>query len=85
MATAPPVERGWPPGRHPPLKRSLTIKGHRSSVTLEEPFWQGFREIAGARGLSLNALAAEIDAERNPEIPLASAIRVYVFETLRAG
>ncbi|MEL6577901.1 MAG: ribbon-helix-helix domain-containing protein [Pseudomonadota bacterium] len=58
---------------------------HRSSVTLEEPFWQGFREIASKRRLSLNALAAEIDAARDPEIPLASAIRVYVFQTLRAG
>ncbi|MEM7499897.1 MAG: ribbon-helix-helix domain-containing protein [Pseudomonadota bacterium] len=83
MTGAPPDPRAWPPGRHPPLKRSLTIRGHRSSVTLEEPFWQGFRGIAAARGLSLNALAAEIDEARDPEIPLASAIRVYVFETLR--
>ncbi|MEO1721316.1 MAG: ribbon-helix-helix domain-containing protein [Pseudomonadota bacterium] len=81
--TPPHPERAWPPGRHPPVKRSLTIKGHRSSVTLEEPFWQGFREIARTRNLSFNALAAEIDAARNPESPLASAIRVYVFETLR--
>lgn len=85
MDSSPDADRAWPPGQHAPLKRSLTIKGHRSSVTLEEPFWQGFREIASKRRLSLNALAAEIDAARDPEIPLASAIRVYVFETLRAG
>ncbi|PYE85887.1 ribbon-helix-helix domain-containing protein [Pseudoroseicyclus aestuarii] len=60
-----------------PVKRSLTLQGHRTSVSLEEAFWQGFRASAAARGLPLNRLAAEIDAARG-EIGLASAIRVYV-------
>ncbi|MEM6906411.1 MAG: ribbon-helix-helix domain-containing protein [Pseudomonadota bacterium] len=63
-----------------PLKRSLTLQGHRTSVSLEEPFWQAFREIAALRGMSVNALAAELDAAREPPASLASAIRLYVFE-----
>ncbi|MEM6676965.1 MAG: ribbon-helix-helix domain-containing protein [Pseudomonadota bacterium] len=70
-------------GQHRPKKRSLTLSGHRSSVSLEDPFWEGFRAIAAARGQSLNALAAQIDSARDPAVPLASAIRVFVFETLR--
>ncbi len=66
-----------------PVKRSLTLHGHRTSVSLERAFWDAFREIAAARGLSVNALAAEIDAARTPPASLASAIRVHVLETLR--
>lgn len=61
-----------------PVKRSLTIRGHRTSVTLEAPFWEAFRAIATARGQSLNMLAAEIDAGRTSDVGLASAIRVFV-------
>lgn len=61
-----------------PVKHSLTLKGHRTSVSLEEPFWRAFREIAAAQGRALNDLAAEIDAARGTECGLASAIRVYV-------
>ena len=67
-----------------PLKRSLTLRGHRTSVSLEEAFWQEFRRIAEARGQSLNALAARIDAGRG-DVGLASAIRVFVLDTLRAA
>ncbi|MEM8579234.1 MAG: ribbon-helix-helix domain-containing protein [Pseudomonadota bacterium] len=66
-----------------PVKRSLTLRGHRTSVTLEEPFWRAFKAIAAEDGKAINALAAEIDAERGLEVGLASAIRVYVFERLR--
>jgi len=66
-----------------PVKRSLTLQGHRTSVSLEEPFWQAFREIARARGRPLNALAAEIDAARDPATGLASALRVYVLAWYR--
>jgi predicted DNA-binding ribbon-helix-helix protein len=66
-----------------PVKRSLTIRGHRTSVSLEAAFWDAFREIATARGRSVNALAAEIDATRTPPGSLASAIRVFVLHTLR--
>ena len=61
-----------------PVKRSLTLKGHRTSVTLEDEFWVAFKAIAADKCLALNALAAEIDRERGLEASLASAIRVYV-------
>lgn len=61
-----------------PEKRSLTIRGHRTSVSLEAAFWEAFREIAEAEGKALNALAAEIDADRSEETNLASAIRLHV-------
>ena len=67
-----------------PVKRSLTLRGHRTSVSLEAAFWEEFRRIAARRGLSVNALAAEIDAARRPPGSLASAIRVHVLEDLRA-
>ena len=41
-----------------PVKRSLTLRGHRTSVSLEEPFWQAFRDIAATRGIPLNQLAS---------------------------
>lgn len=61
-----------------PRKRSLTIRGHRTSVSLEDAFWDEFQRLAGDRGLSVNALATRIDAERGVEAGLASAIRVFV-------
>ncbi|MBC7132708.1 MAG: ribbon-helix-helix domain-containing protein [Roseovarius sp.] len=67
-----------------PVKRSLTLMGHRTSVSLEEPFWQAFREIAREEGRALNALAAEIDAARAPDTGLASAIRLFVLAHYRA-
>lgn len=60
-----------------PVKRSLTLKGHRTSVSLETEFWQAFQNIAQKEGISINALAAQIDASRE-DVGLASAIRVYV-------
>jgi len=66
-----------------PVKRSLTLQGHRTSVSLEEPFWQAFRDIARAEGRALNTLAAEIDATRDPQTGLASAIRVFVLRHYR--
>ncbi|QGX98324.1 aryl-sulfate sulfotransferase [Roseovarius faecimaris] len=66
-----------------PVKHSLTLHGHRTSVSLEEEFWQAFREIAAEKGTAINALAAEIDADRGMESGLASAIRVYVLKTLQ--
>lgn len=66
-----------------PVKRSLTLHGHRTSVSLEDPFWQEFRRIAESRGLSINELAAIVDADRGLESGLASAIRVFVLEEVR--
>ncbi len=61
-----------------PVKRSLTLKQHRTSVSLEDEFWRAFRDIAKAKGRPLNELAAEIDATRGMDTGLASAIRLYV-------
>ena len=61
-----------------PVKRSLTLKGHRTSVSLEDEFWRAFREIAEEKSIPINALAAEIDAEREMDCGLATAIRLYV-------
>lgn len=60
-----------------PVKRSLTLHGHRTSVSLEEVFWQEFRRLAAQDGLPLNQLAERIDESRD-DVGLASAIRVYV-------
>ena len=68
-----------------PRKRSLTIRGHRTSVTLERAFLDALREIAAERGLSLDGLAAEIDAARDPATNLASAIRLHVLAHHRRG
>ncbi|MEM1388095.1 MAG: ribbon-helix-helix domain-containing protein [Pseudomonadota bacterium] len=67
-----------------PQKHSLTLRGHRTSVSLEPEFWAAFREIAAAEGRAVNALAAEIDAARGTEPGLASAIRLYVLRWYRA-
>lgn len=63
-----------------PVKHSVTLKGHRTSISLEPEFWQSFCEIARKKNMPINALTAEIDAERGIERGLASAIRVFVLE-----
>ncbi|MCJ2047616.1 ribbon-helix-helix domain-containing protein [Methylobacterium sp. J-078] len=65
-------------------KRSVMIAGHRTSVSLEDPFWEALREIAAARGQSVQALIGGIDAEREGQ-NLSSAIRVFVLANVRAG
>lgn len=65
-----------------PQKHSLTLRGHRTSVSLEPEFWQAFRAVATAEGRGLNDLAAEIDAARGTERGLASAIRLHVLARL---
>ncbi len=67
----------------PPVKRSLTLKGHRTSVSLEDEFWLEFRRLAERQQKPLNQLAAEIDAAREIDTGLASAIRVYVLTSLK--
>lgn len=66
-----------------PVKHSLTLRGHRTSVSLEAPFWEAFREIARGQGKGINELAAEIDEARGVSAGLASAIRVYVLDHYR--
>jgi predicted DNA-binding ribbon-helix-helix protein len=64
-------------------KRSVLLAGHRTSISLEAPFWEALGAIAGRRGLSLNRLVAEIDAGRAGN--LSSALRVFVLECCRRG
>jgi predicted DNA-binding ribbon-helix-helix protein len=66
-----------------PEKHSLTLKGHRTSVSLEPEFWIAFREIAARKGIGINALAVEIDVSREAGTGLASAIRLFVLAELR--
>jgi predicted DNA-binding ribbon-helix-helix protein len=61
-------------------KRSLTIAGHRTSVSLEQAFWDALGAIAARRGLSLGALVREVDAGRTGN--LSSALRVFVLDEL---
>lgn len=66
---------------HPPVKRSVEIAGHKTSISLEPLFWDWLRAAAKAEGLPLNALVARIDAERiaSPTPPgLASAVRLWL-------
>lgn len=67
-----------------PVKHSVTLKGHRTSISLEDEFWVELRRIASEKSLPINALVAEIDVDRPPETGLASAIRVYVLRCLKA-
>jgi len=65
-----------------PVKRSMMIAGHSTSISLEPIFWEALRAAAEAEGLPLNALVARIDAERIEAADppnLASAIRVWLF------
>jgi predicted DNA-binding ribbon-helix-helix protein len=65
-------------------KRSLVIAGHRTSISLEDDFWDALRDLAGERGLSVPALAAEVDASRGAA-NLSSALRVAVLRHYRAA
>lgn len=67
-----------------PVKHSLTLNGHRTSVSLEDEFWLAFRALAAREGRAMNALAAEIDARRGLTTGLATAIRLRVLADLQA-
>ena len=66
-------------------KRSVTIRGHRTSFSLEQPFYDDLVAIARERGLTLAALIAEIDATRPRAANLSSALRVFVLEQAKRG
>jgi len=69
-----------------PVKRSVMIAGHATSISLEPVFWDALRDAAATEELPLSALVARIDAERvqSADPPnLASAIRVWLFERAR--
>lgn len=71
--------RGKNPPRSQLVKRSLTISGHRTSISLEDAFWLRMKALAQSREMSLSALVAEIDATRGGA-NLSSAIRVFVLQ-----
>lgn len=60
------------------MKRSITLSGHRTSVSLETPFWDALKNIAHDEKATPTELIALIDAERHPQDNLSSAIRVYI-------
>ena len=60
-----------------PKKRSLTLNGHRTSVSLEDPFWSYFYKLAIEKNISLNTLASDIDVKRQSDIGLATSIRIF--------
>jgi predicted DNA-binding ribbon-helix-helix protein len=64
-------------------KRSITIAGHSTSLSLEEEFWEDLRAVARRRGLSLNALIGVVDAERRGN--LSSALRLFIRDCYRRG
>jgi predicted DNA-binding ribbon-helix-helix protein len=67
----------------PVVKRSIVIAGHKTSVSLEDAFWQGLKEIANGRSLTLSDLVATIDTDRHRG-NLSSAIRLFVLDYYRA-
>ncbi|WP_298863720.1 ribbon-helix-helix domain-containing protein [uncultured Sulfitobacter sp.] len=66
-----------------PVKHSVTLHGHRTSISLEAPFWSELRSIAAQKEMPINALVSEIDEGRGMDSGLASAIRVYVLRSLK--
>jgi predicted DNA-binding ribbon-helix-helix protein len=65
------------------IKRSFTLAGHRTSVALEQEFWDVLTEMASGRETTLSALVAEVDAARGSDRPLASALRVHALRHFR--
>lgn len=65
------------------VKRSFSLAGHRTSIALETEFWAVLEEMAAAQAVSLARLIADIDAERSPDRPLASMLRVHALMTKR--
>lgn len=69
--------------KSPVVKRSIVIAGHKTSVSLEEAFWKGLKEIAVSQGTTLSDLVASIDKGRK-QGNLSSAIRLFVLDHYRA-
>lgn len=69
--------------KSPVVKRSIVIAGHKTSVSLEDAFWSGLKDIAASRDLTLSELVATIDTDRR-QGNLSSAIRLFVLDHYRA-
>lgn len=82
MSDSAPVSAGeCTPPYHPPVKRSVAIAGHKTSISLEPIFWDMLRDAAAAKSVPISTLVAQIDAERiKADTPpgLASAVRVWL-------
>ena len=70
--------------KSPVVKRSIVIAGHKTSVSLEDAFWKGLKEIATAREMTLSDMVASIDTTRDGG-NLSSAIRLFVLDHYRAA
>lgn len=68
------------PAMTAPAKRSVTINGHRTSVSVEDAFWRGLGAAARARGITRGALVTAIDHARPADVGLATAIRLFVLD-----
>ena len=69
--------------KSPVLKRSIVLAGHKTSVSLEDAFWAGLKEIAGKRVMTLSDLVGTIDSQRQQD-NLSSALRLFVLEFYRS-
>jgi len=69
--------------KSPIVKRSIVLGGHKTSVSLEEAFWIGMKEVAGQRSMTLSELVGEIDTNRHHG-NLSSAIRLFVLDYFRS-
>src|SRR5262245_30708487 len=78
----PPDRKGRRAMKSPVVKRSIVIAGHKTSVSLEDAFWRGLKEIANGRDMTLSDLVAAIDSERQHG-NLSSAIRLFVLDFYR--
>lgn len=65
------------------IKRSCIVSGQKTSISLEDRFWKGLRDLATSRGVLITSLLTEIDADRPKNSTLSSAVRVYVLDELR--
>jgi predicted DNA-binding ribbon-helix-helix protein len=78
------IDREELPMKSPIVKRSIVVAGHKTSVSLEEAFWNGMKEISGLRNMTLSELVGEIDSNRQ-QGNLSSAIRLFVLDYFKSG
>ncbi len=64
-------------------KRSITVAGHRTSISLEAPFWEALGEIAAGQGKSVATLVAEVDRQRPDDTNLSAALRMFALDWFR--
>lgn len=67
-----------------PVKRSFSIRGHRTSISLEQPFWEALKNAAARERVSLAGLIARIDEQRG-DAGLSSAVRVWILDDVRSA